>query len=75
MAQRRDKWLAPVVFKGMCNAALVNTWLKDFLLKELKQPSIIVMDNAAFHKKDEIKSILEKAGHVLLPLPPYSFRF
>jgi transposase len=72
MAQRRDQWLAPVVFKGTCNTELVNTWIKDFLLKELHHPSVIVMDNARFHKKSEIKLILEKHGHTLLPLPKYS---
>jgi transposase len=72
MAQRSEKWLAPVVFKGACNTELVNTWLKDFLLKELDQPSVIVMDNARFHKKSDIKTILEKAGHTMLPLPTYS---
>jgi transposase len=72
MAQCRKKWLAPVIFKGSCCSKLVNAWLKDFLLKELKKPSVIVMDNAAFHKKSEIKMILQKAGHTLLPLPPYS---
>ncbi len=54
MAQRRDRWLAPVVFKGSCNTERVNVWLKDFLLKELKQPRVIVMDNARFHKKSDI---------------------
>lgn len=72
MAQRGQEWLAPVVFKGSCNTKLVNTWIKDFLLKELHQPSVIVMDNARFHKKSDIRAILEKAGHVLLPLPTYS---
>jgi len=72
MAQRGSEWLAPVLFKGSCCAKLVNEWFKNFLLKELYRPSIIIMDNAAFHKKSEIKAIVEKAGHVLLPLPPYS---
>lgn len=45
---------------------------RNFPLKELKEPNIIVMNNAAFHKKSDIKSIVEKAGHVLLPLSPYS---
>lgn len=72
MAQRRDQWLAPVVFKGTCNTALVDTWIKDFLLKELHKPSVIVMDNARFHNKSNIRAILKTAGHVLLPLPPYS---
>jgi putative transposase len=31
-----------------------------------------VIDNARFHKKSDIKTILEKAGHVMLPLPTYS---
>lgn len=72
MAQRRDQWLAPVVFKGTCHTELVNTWIKDFLLKELHRPSVIIMDNARFHKKSEIKHILEQHGHTLLPLPKYS---
>lgn len=72
MAQRGRKWLAPVVFKGSCNTKLVNTWIKDFLLKELDRPSVIVMDNARFHKKSDIRAILEKAGHKMLPLPTYS---
>ena len=72
MAQRRDQWLAPVVFKGTCNTELVNTWIKDFLIKELHKPSIIVMDNARFHNKSEIRAILEKNGHILLSLPKYS---
>lgn len=72
MAQRGQEWLAPMLFTGNCHAGLVNEWIEKFLLKELSQPSLIVMDNAAFHKKSEIKAILEKAGHALLPLPPYS---
>ncbi len=42
------------------------------MLKELTKPSVIVMDNARFHKKSDIKAIFEKAGHTSLPLPTYS---
>lgn len=72
MAQRRQEWLAPVLFKGSCDTELVNVWVKDFLLKELKKPSVIVMDNARFHNKKALQAILENAGHTLLFLPPYS---
>jgi transposase len=41
-------------------------------MKELDKPSIIVMDNAPVHRKNIIKEILEKHGHILLPLPKYS---
>jgi hypothetical protein len=72
MAQRRKEWLAPMTFEESCDSLLVNTWLEKRLMPVLKKPSIIVMDNAPFHKKEEIAAILEKHGHVLLPLPPYS---
>jgi len=72
MAQRKNKWLAPMIFEGSCDSLVVNIWLEKMLIPVLKKPSIIVMDNAAFHKKKEIKAMLKKYGHVLLPLPPYS---
>jgi putative transposase len=72
MAQRRNKWLAPETFEGTCDAKRVNEWLEKNLVSRLQAPSIVVMDNAPFHKKKEIAAILEKYGPVLLPLPPYS---
>ena len=33
------------------------------------------MDNASFHKKSNIRQLLEQHGHMLLPLPPYSPHF
>ncbi len=72
MAQRRKEYLAPMLFESSCDSLLVNTWLKECLIPLLKQPSIVIMDNAPFHKKKEIAAILEKHDHVLLPLPPYS---
>jgi len=72
MAQRGKQWLAAETFDKNCTAAVVNEWLEKTLLPKLTQPSVIVMDNAPFHKKDEIKRLLKKHGHVVLFLPPYS---
>ncbi|MBF0445770.1 MAG: IS630 family transposase [Magnetococcales bacterium] len=72
MAQRCKEWLAPMVFEFSCNANVVYEWLEKMLLPELSEPSVIVMDNASFHKKDVIHELLEQHGHTLLPLPPYS---
>ena len=72
MAQRRKEWLAPMLFEGSCDHLVVNTWLENELMPLLRQPSIVIMDNATFHKKKEIAAILEKHGHALLPLPRYS---
>ena len=72
MAQRGKEWLAPLVFTGSCTGKTVIVWLEKFLLKELKRPSIIVMDNAPVHSKKAIRHLLKKHGHTMLPLPPYS---
>jgi len=72
MAQRRKEFLAPMLFEGSCDHLTVSAWLEEQLVPLLAQPSIVIMDNAPFHKKKEIAAILERHGHVLLPLPPYS---
>jgi transposase len=72
MAQRGKEWLAPMLFKGSCHTETVNQWLEKMLLPELTEPSVIVMDNARFHNKEQMQEILEKDGHTILPLPRYS---
>ena len=59
-------------FKGTCNTELFNTWLERVLLPELQQGQVIIMDNATFHKSSRTKELIEKAGCLLLFLPPYS---
>lgn len=78
MAQRhgrkgqKKEWLAPMIFEGSCTAVLVETWIKDHLMKELHEPTIIVMDNASFHNHKRIQDIVAPAYHMVIPLPPYS---
>ena len=72
MAQRGREWLAPMLFTGSCHTDTVNQWLEKMLLPELNVPSVIVMDNARFHNKEQMRDILGKAGHAMLPLPRYS---
>jgi len=72
MAWRKKKWLAPETFEGSCTAQKFMDWLKGTLLPILDMPSIIVMDNAAFHKKADIFECLKNEGHFFLLLPPYS---
>ena len=72
MAQRRKQLLAPMLFEGSCDHLVVNSWLEETLMPHLQKPSVVIMDNAPFHKKKEITAILEKYGHAFLPLPSYS---
>jgi transposase len=66
------KVLAPMTFEGTCNTALVEAWVKRFLLAELKPGQLVVIDNASFHKSDTIRKLIEEAKCHLLFLPPYS---
>lgn len=54
------------------NAACFNFWLKKILLPALPKNSLIILDNAAFHKTVDTYSIIENSSHRLLYLPPYS---
>jgi len=60
------------LFQVSINFALFNHWLEHHLLIELQKPSILILDNARFHKKDDVIQIAEKAGHTILFLLPYS---
>lgn len=72
MAQRGKEWIAPMLFTGNCTHETVTTWVEKLLLKELRPNSLIVMDNAPFHNKADLKTLLEAHGHTLMALPKYS---
>ena len=70
MGQRGKDWLAPVVFTGSCDHRVVETWLEEHLFTELENRSVIVLDNAPFHRKTAITALCAKYGHKALFLPP-----
>lgn len=65
-------FIAPFTFQGGCNADLFNTWLEYVLLPALPKESVLIMDNAAFHKSARTKELIEKFECHLLFLPTYS---
>ena len=54
------------------DADIFYTWLKSDLLHKLPKKSVLVLDNASFHKRKDIKILIEKHQHTLLFLPTYS---
>lgn len=60
------------LFQTTINTAVFNEWIMQDLLPKLPPNSVIVMDNATFHKSQEMKEALEKENHAILYLPPYS---
>lgn len=71
-AQHNNKIIAPLCYTGTCDTKLFNFWLENFLLPELGSGYTLVMDNATFHRSEQTKALIEKAGCRLLFLPPYS---
>ena len=61
-----------MLFTGACNTAVFNEWLEHMLLPQLQVGSVIVMDNAAFHKSQRTLELIAQAGCEVLFLPPYS---
>jgi len=54
------------------DADLFNMWLEQDLIPKLPAKSVLVMDNATFHKRADTRERIEAAGHTLEYLPPYS---
>ena len=60
------------IFECNINTPVFNGWVKEDLIPKLPQKSVIVLDNAAFHKSPVLKNMVEEAGHKLEYLPAYS---
>jgi transposase len=60
------------LFEGNVNADVFYSWVSRQLLLSLPDNAVVVMDNAAFHKRSDSIDLIEKHGHTLLFLPPYS---
>ena len=54
------------------NSDVFHSWVSQLLLPNLPKNSVIVMDNATFHKRQDIQELIEDAEHTILWLPPYS---
>lgn len=71
-SNKQKKLIAPIYFTGNTDTISFNFWIEEYLLPELKSDQVIIMDNAAIHKNIKTKELIEKEGHTLLYLPPYS---
>jgi transposase len=60
------------LFEVNINADVFQSRVINDLLPKLPPHSVIVMDNATFHKRQDIKNDIADAGHTLLYLPAYS---
>jgi transposase len=69
---KAGKILEPLEYSGTTDSALFEFWLENRLLPTLDKGSVIVLDNASFHRKSTLFDIVERMECTLIYLPPYS---
>ena len=60
------------LFQTNVDTEIFNSWVIQDLIPKLPINSVVIMDNASFHKGVAMQKAIEDAGHALLYLPPYS---
>lgn len=71
-AQIGKNIVAPMQYKGTTDSILFEYWFEHRLLPCLTKDTVIVMDNAAFHRENKLSQIANNFGFQLIFLPPYS---
>ena len=73
-AQLGNEFVAPFAFKGYMNGDLFEGWLESVFVPCLENPSksLLVIDNASHHRKDNIRDIADEYGFSVMFLPKYS---
>ena len=60
------------LFEGSINSDVFGAWVRQDLLPKLPSKSVLVMDNATFHKRKDTLKMIESEGHTVLFQPAYS---
>jgi transposase len=68
----QGKWVAPMSYSCSTDSILFEYWFKHYLLKEIAPGSVVILDNATFHKKSVLPSLAAEVNCHVIFLPPYS---
>ena len=71
-AQCCGRIVAPMEYDGTTDHNVFETWFEKVLLTELPLNSVVVMDNATFHRKSVLLALAHRAKSEVKFLPPYS---
>lgn len=59
-------------YSGTTDSVVFEFWFENCLLKDVRPGSVIVLDNATFHKKSVLPDLAKRYNCEVLFLPPYS---
>ena len=69
---QQGKWVAPLEYPGTTDSVMFELWFEKRLLRDVERDSVIVLDNATFHRKSVLPDLAKKYHCEVLFLPPYS---
>jgi transposase len=69
---RLDGMTAPMVIDGAMTGDAFTAYAETLLAPALKRGDIVILDNLPAHKVSGARAAVERAGAMLLLLPPYS---
>jgi hypothetical protein len=58
----QNQLINPFYFKGSTNKEVFKTYLTNILLPNLPKDSYLIMDNASFHKGEEIENLIRSTN-------------
>lgn len=70
-----NQFITVSLFEGSINSDVFYAWLKEDLLPKIPKNCAIVMDNATFHKRQDIHEAIRLHGCFTEWLPTYSPEF
>jgi transposase len=65
------KLVEPMIYQGTADSNTVYAYFET-ILPQLHNNSVIVLDNASYHKSQALKDLFTKHNCTLMFLPPYS---
>ena len=67
-----DKIVAPMLYSCTTDSVFFEHWFEYALLKAIPRYSVIILDNASFHRKSALIKLAQAKDCEVLFLPPYS---
>ncbi|WP_279573318.1 transposase [Volucribacter amazonae] len=61
-----------MVYQNTMISSFFEAWFERTLLPSFTQKSVIILDNACFHRMGILQVMANKREHHILPLTPYS---
>jgi len=69
---RNKKHIGVHSYEGSTTSAIFEDWFEWQLLGEVPEGSVVIMDNASFHRKEALREIAARYGVGVLFLPAYT---